>query len=449
MDSFTDKGRGAYLFIDSEDEIERALADENFVASFDLAAKDIRLKAVLPAHWMVKAFHGEQISARKADVVPQYLSPNDQMIYHMTLFTDLKPKDARSAKFELEAEFKPLGGKLKTRTITASAAQMLENNRQIIKGDAIVAYAEMLKEIKYPLVDNKDQNLEAFDKAFDQVKEAHGELGDTELAAILDLLKTYKRTVKFGVQTLANRDKTSDAIDAVLGLSPNTIKKVEVGGVKPEIAVKALDRLGNSTALQPQEGYKFLALSSGPVWNPSPSGSGQLGGGTQSDPKPVFLGKRKAPRDNRPCYDLHRVTLRLQAPKSARSFSFDFNFFSAEYPSYINQNFNDTFYAAIEAKSTNQGQSTNISFDANNNSIEVDNNYFQQPFHPVPNTGTGFDRHGSTGWLRTSWPIQGGEEFTLTFTIHDEGDAVFDSLVVLDNFQWHDFAAVGTTDPLN
>ena len=47
------------------------------------------------------------------------------------------------------------------------------------------------------------------------------------------------------------------------------------------------------------------------------------------------------------------------------------------------------------------------------------------------------------------WPIRGGEEFRLTFSIHDEGDAVFDSLVLLDNFRWHDFEAVGATDPLN
>ena len=79
----------------------------------------------------------------------------------------------------------------------------------------------------------------------------------------------------------------------------------------------------------------------------------------------------------------------------------------------------------------------------------MDNNYFENPFHPIPNTGTGFDRDGSTGWLRTSWPIEGGEVFTLTFSIHDEGDGIYDSLVILDNFRFHEHPAVGTTDPLN
>lgn len=148
-------------------------------------------------------------------------------------------------------------------------------------------------------------------------------------------------------------------------------------------------------------------------------------------------------------YDLNKITIKLKAPTNAVSFSFDFNFFSAEYPNYINQNFNDSFFAILTADSTNSGKRTNIAFDANNNAIEVDNNYFQGDFHPVSNRGTGFDYHGSTGWLRTSWPIKPGEEFVIEFSVHDEGDAIFDSMVILDNFQWHSFEAVGTTDPLN
>ena len=45
--------------------------------------------------------------------------------------------------------------------------------------------------------------------------------------------------------------------------------------------------------------------------------------------------------------------------------------------------------------------------------------------------------------------IRGAERFVLTFSIHNEGDAIYDSPVVLDNFQWHEYDAVGTTGPLN
>ena len=44
---------------------------------------------------------------------------------------------------------------------------------------------------------------------------------------------------------------------------------------RPEHAVAALERLLNSERIRPMEGYRFLALSTGPVGNPVPEGGGQ------------------------------------------------------------------------------------------------------------------------------------------------------------------------------
>jgi hypothetical protein len=47
------------------------------------------------------------------------------------------------------------------------------------------------------------------------------------------------------------------------------------------------------------------------------------------------------------------------------------------------------------------------------------------------------DAHGSsTGWLSTSWAIKPNETFELVFHIHDTSDGIYDSEVILDNFQW-------------
>jgi hypothetical protein len=62
-------------------------------------------------------------------------------------------------------------------------------------------------------------------------------------------------------------------------------------------------------------------------------------------------------------------------------------------------------------------------------------------------SGTGFecadsvendlDQNGSsTGWLQTSWSIKGGEEFTITFHLHDTFDGYWDSQVILDAFEF-------------
>ena len=75
-----------------------------------------------------------------------------------------------------------------------------------------------------------------------------------------------------------------------LGLAPAQVLGATVSGPRPDQAVGALRRLGSSTALVPLEGYRFLALSSGPVGNPAPAGGGELSGRTFPDPMPEFMG---------------------------------------------------------------------------------------------------------------------------------------------------------------
>ncbi len=448
MDSFTDKGRGAYLFIDRKEEVRRALTDEQFVANFDVALKDVRLKMEMPQGWSVKAFHGEQISRKKSAVTPQYLSPNDQMIYHLLLEAeDVDPGGAE--KFQFEAEYTPIGGDRQTHGKSFLREEMLTEREQILKGNALVAFAESLRKMKYPLDEYRDENLAVWDLTADYVADTADHLGDIELADAVRLIERYRQTLDEGETFPGARDRDDTSPDAVLGISAEHIQSVEIRSASESRAVKGLTRLLNSRKLVPMEGYRFLAMSTGPVGNPDPVGSGELRQRRWPDPQPRYMGARRVGKEWRGAHDLTQITLEITAPAEAQSFSFDFNYLSAEYPEFVQQNYNDTFYAILEAQSTNEGKRTNISFDANRKSIEVDNNYFENQFHPISNAGTGFDRNGSTGWLRTSWPITPGETFKLTFSIHDEGDGIYDSMVLLDNFSFHAHAAVGTTDPLN
>ncbi|MBN2361409.1 MAG: VWA domain-containing protein [Deltaproteobacteria bacterium] len=450
MNTVTDAGRGAYLFIDSQAEIRRLLADDRFVATFDLAVKDVRLKLVLPPGFAIKEFHGEQMSAVASEVVPQYLAPNDQMIYHLVVKTALAEAEAAVAPWELEAEYRPIGGPVKKVTVRRATSEMLVGGAAVKKGDAIVRYAEALKRIGYPLEENRAVNLAQLDAALADVARTYAELRDRDLRDIIALMKAYRRTLAEGEQSTVACDRQFESPPVVLGLAPEQVRRVIVKGPRPQRAVRTLHQLLGSTRLLPLEGFRFLALGSGPVGSRYPASTGELSYREYLDPIPRFMGDRRNRKYRGDAvYDLHQVVLDLTAPPDARSFSFDFNYFSAEYPEFVNQSYNDTFYAILEAPSTNGGKSTNISFDPNHNAIEVDNNYFESPFHPIPNTHTGFDRDGSTGWLRTSWPIQANEEFSLTFSIHDEGDGIYDSVVLIDNFRFHDFDAVGNTDPLN
>lgn len=450
MNTVTDAGRGAYLFLDGPAAIERALADDRFVANFDLAVKDVRLKLVLPPGFAVKEFHGEQISAVASEVVPQYLASNDQMIYHLVVATELAPAAAAAARWELAAEYRPLGGAAKTASASGSTAELMTGGVALKKGDGLVRFAESLKRIQYPLEENRTGNLAEIDGALADISAIYNEQRDVDLRDAIALLKAYRVTLGEGEQSMLACDRKLESPPVVLGIAPEQVRQVIVKGSRPQRALRGLHQLLGSARLLPLEGFRFLALGSGPIGSRHPASTSPLSDGEFADPAPRFMGQKKYRKDrSSPVYDLHQVVLALKAPANARSFSFDFNYFSAEYPEFVNQTFNDTFYAILEAASTNGGKSTNISFDPKNNSIEVDNNYFENAFHPIPNTNTGFDHDGSTGWLRTSWPIGGGEEFTLTFSVHDEGDGIYDSVVLIDNFRFHDFAAVGNTDPLN
>ena len=186
--------------------------------------------------------------------------------------------------------------------------------------------------------------------------------------------------------------------------------------------------------------------------------------------------------------DYTELVVKLHAPTNVNSFSFDFQFFSAEYPVYVCTSFNDEFLVLQESSGEFQS-ATNIAFDMQHNPVTVNNGLFtvctnapSQPYtqhctHPVTGiNGTGYEDPpggagggipcmtnndcslfgvqcvmgmcnlgglggsgipgGSTGWLTTTSPVTPGEDVTLHFIIFDEGDHILDSSALIDNFRW-------------
>jgi hypothetical protein len=218
-----------------------------------------------------------------------------------------------------------------------------------------------------------------------------------------------------------------------------------------------LESMGSNACLVKKHGCEMIAISTGPVGQADPNSAEDMGGGYAEislDPLPPYQGYNPTTSSTYESCDVNQLVFTLTAPDGAEGFSFDFLFASAEYDEWINQGFNDAFYAIVEHADLNGGQPTNISFDDNNNEIEVDVNFFENASHPCDESGSGWapadsmSVSGSTGWLRTSWPIEGGATFGLTFSIHDEGDCVFDSIAFIDNFQWLGDPVEGGTVPI-
>lgn len=233
---------------------------------------------------------------------------------------------------------------------------------------------------------------------------------------------------------------------------------------------KARNVLANFGVLKPQAGANFALLSSGVAVDEMGQGyvnpqEGTDLGNTFQNPLPNLTGASNCGQGaQNNVHDYTEVVFQLKAPSNVNSFSFQFQFFSGEYPNYVCTQYNDEFLAIVQSSKT-YTTAQNISFDANKNPITVNSGFFivcqndpskAQTQHcmypPSQNQGTGYETTGapsipglpggggipggSTGWLTTTAPIQPGEDITLRFVVFDEGDGVLDSAVLLDNFQW-------------
>ena len=218
-----------------------------------------------------------------------------------------------------------------------------------------------------------------------------------------------------------------------------------------------------------REGETMLILSSGTARRPTDPGYSNVGGFD----KQIYGGFAQGfPKESPSCppntitgevRDAAGVELTIQTPSNATGLSFDFNFYTFEWPGYVCTTFNDFFIAILDPIPMGQTDG-NISFDQLGNPVSVNNALLQvcgcegNPpnqcqagplFYDCPlgnialiGTGFGFDagpfagNHGSSGWLRTVAPVPGGEEIHLRFAVHDSGDGVLDSSTLIDNFLW-------------
>ena len=216
-------------------------------------------------------------------------------------------------------------------------------------------------------------------------------------------------------------------------------------------AWQAVNRFGsNNNHLAPFAGDSYALLATGPATGTFHS-QDLPGFGSTTDPYS---------KDGYATHDNVEFTIVMTAPSNALGFSLDYIFFSEEYEEYIGTTFNDKFYIFLTGATTTGGKKEIINFtDCSNPNSYYDfvdgagkkrcyiaiNTAFSEPCtNPKTNiSGTGYEcgspdsSHGSsTGWLTTSWPIEGGEKFTITFHIHDTSDGIYDSEVILDNFRF-------------
>jgi hypothetical protein len=135
--------------------------------------------------------------------------------------------------------------------------------------------------------------------------------------------------------------------------------------------------------------------------------------------------------------DLLWFTFELNVPGGTYGYEFDFAWFSAEYPEWVDTKYNDVFVVW----STSESYTGNITF-INDQPLTVTalkNDMKYGPDHAAL-AGTGFDGSdeygGATGWYTALGSASPYETFSLTWAIFDMGDNVLDTAVLIDNWRW-------------
>jgi len=181
--------------------------------------------------------------------------------------------------------------------------------------------------------------------------------------------------------------------------------------------------------------------------------------------------------------DTIQLKLRIRVPTNALSFSTKVYFFSSEYPEWVCSPYNDFFLTLVDSTGDGNPADKNVAIykDGNNlfpvgvNLVRAANGLFTQckngqigcgggavlgnydgcagndqlvgtgfdPLNPAPKfandpgyCGANNQVGGGTGWLKMSGNVKPGETMELRFVIWDTGDEWYDSLVLLDDFQW-------------
>lgn len=128
----------------------------------------------------------------------------------------------------------------------------------------------------------------------------------------------------------------------------------------------------------------------------------------------------------------------------AKGYSFDFAYFSAEFPEFVDSPYNDIFVVW----QSSEDYTGNVTF-INGQPLTVTALWpidYQGECDFLDPNCVGFDEHlegtgysadgGATGWYQATGGVKPGETFLLAFAIFDMGDSTYDTTAIIDNWQW-------------
>lgn len=180
MNTVTDLGKGAYVYLDTTVEAF-SIFGQRFDEVMDVAARNVQVELQLPWYMAISKFYGEEYSTNPAVIEPQHLAPNDTMVFNQIVrpcdASKLLPEDSVKVIARWQT---PLDHVEKQVELTTTIGQLTAATPVYIdKAKAIIAYAEALK-----LAD-----ASKLDEAAALCEIANPDQSDPELNEIEDLIQ--------------------------------------------------------------------------------------------------------------------------------------------------------------------------------------------------------------------------------------------------------------------
>jgi Putative metal-binding motif len=314
-------------------------------------------------------------------------------------------------------------------------------------------------------------------------------LCDTGLASSSSMAGDYAKAIDI-CQTATMADKQWGVIDAKLTLADGTgVPNPSSYSIRPHFGSQTMPQAGGSLAVI-SSGTAAAKTDTSPSWS-APSGGLENGfDAGKSSPFPAdFIAANGGTLpnamgcpspDGNTANDPVMLTLTIRVPSNAHSFSIKSNFYSAEFPEWTCSPYNDFFVMLLDstfAGSPGNPADKNLAFYTDPNTMtnypvgvnlaHLNTGLFTQCVNGKTGcspgasqgtintctttsglTGTGFDDGasgscdasslvgGATGWLTTTGNVVPGEIIKLRIAIWDTSDHSYDSLALIDDFEW-------------
>ncbi len=146
LDALTEKGRGAYVFLGSQEQVEHVFG-AGFTSLVETTATDVHYRLHLPITMRMQQFYGEESSVSKSEVQAVHFFADTSQVLLSDIEAwqgQLRPQDG----LMLEVEYQhPESGETLTEAYAFSVAAMTERSNNVRKAEVLMHFAENLEDM--------------------------------------------------------------------------------------------------------------------------------------------------------------------------------------------------------------------------------------------------------------------------------------------------------------